>query len=253
MNKDEFYVGYFPMPKTYKKFLFVILTIIAIFFTILVFIVAKEQVQPKNGVGWNPNGDGAIIVKGVISKFPYDLLRFKESKKSAVQTAILTSMTKTSIQNRIKGKYDKALDLKGVMIRQNGRFVFSVLDGKESIKISDFNPLDFSPLKTKMIGIVHLQGEIIDPKCYLGAMKPGGGKVHKSCAVLCIRGGIPPMFVTKNELLNETYYLLTDKNGGPIVEDIIAYVGDPVSITGFAEKHDDMLFLRLDVESIKRL
>ncbi len=253
MKNHEFYVGYFPIPKTYKKFLLVTVSIIGVFFILLGVLVAREQVQPKNGTGWSPNANGAIVVQGVISKFPYDLLRFKESKKSPVQTAILTSMTKTSIQNRIKGKYNQALDLKGVMIRQHGRFVFSVLDGEENIKTSNFNPLDFYPLKTENIGTVHLKGEIVDPKCYIGAMKPGGGKVHKSCAVLCIRGGIPPMFVTRNKLSNETYYLLTDKNGGPLVEDIVAYVGDPISITGFVKKHDDMLFLRLDVESIKRL
>ena len=38
---------------------------------------------------------------------------------------------------------------------------------------------------------VTLKGEIIDPKCYLGAMKPGGGKTHKACAMRCIAGGIP--------------------------------------------------------------
>src|SRR6185295_631154 len=34
-----------------------------------------------------------------------------------------------------------------------------------------------------------LEGEIVDSKCWLGAMRPGEGHLHKSCASLCIRGG----------------------------------------------------------------
>lgn len=44
---------------------------------------------------------------------------------------------------------------------------------------------------------VTLDGELVDSKCYLGTMKPGDGKTHKSCAILCLRGGIPPLFVSK--------------------------------------------------------
>jgi hypothetical protein len=39
-------------------------------------------------------------------------------------------------------------------------------------------------------------GEVVDAKCYLGAMKPGDGKSHKACATLCVTNGIPAMPVT---------------------------------------------------------
>jgi len=32
----------------------------------------------------------------------------------------------------------------------------------------------------EMISKMTLQGEIIDPKCYFGVMKPGKGKIHRS-------------------------------------------------------------------------
>ncbi len=72
---------------------------------------------------------------------------------------------------------------------------------------------------------VTLKGEIIDPKCYLGAMKPGGGKTHKACAMLCISGGVPPMLVTRDANKQETFYLLTTDQGGVANELVLPFVG----------------------------
>ena len=53
------------------------------------------------------------------------------------------------------------------------------------------------PLMPTSLGVATLRGEIVDSKCYLGAMKPGDQKTHKACATLCIRGGIPPVLVER--------------------------------------------------------
>jgi len=36
-----------------------------------------------------------------------------------------------------------------------------------------------------------IEGELVDTKCFLGAMRPGRGKVHRGCAIACLEGGIP--------------------------------------------------------------
>lgn len=43
---------------------------------------------------------------------------------------------------------------------------------------------------------IALRAEVVDSKCFLGAMKPGTGPVHRSCAALCLAGGIPAGLVT---------------------------------------------------------
>jgi hypothetical protein len=103
------------------------------------------------------------------------------------------------------------------------------------------------------LGPATLRGEIIDPKCYLGAMKPGGGKTHRACATLCIRGGIPPMLVVRGSDASETFYLLTDPQGGPIVEPLVPYIGEPVRISGEVVQEEDLLIFRVDPASIGRL
>jgi hypothetical protein len=71
-------------------------------------------------------------------------------------------------------------------------------DAIQPAQISDEQLATLSSWPSLDSGRVTLRGEIIDPKCYIGAMKPGGGKTHKACAQLCLSGGIPPMLVTRN-------------------------------------------------------
>ena len=94
-----------------------------------------------------------------------------------------------------------------------------------------------------------LDGQIIDPKCYFGAMKPGEGKVHKACATLCIAGGIPPMFMTTDDAGERVYYLLVNAGGDGIIGDelqaLLPYVADPVAITGDVERWGELMLLRV--------
>ena len=59
--------------------------------------------------------------------------------------------------------------------------------------IGDGRARSFEPLHS--LGPVVVQGEIVDSKCHLGVMKPGEGPAHRDCAVRCLLGRVPPMFV----------------------------------------------------------
>jgi hypothetical protein len=104
-----------------------------------------------------------------------------------------------------------------------------------------------------VVGRVTLQGEVIDPKCYLGAMRPGGGKTHKACAILCISGGIPPMLVTRDAENRETFYLLTTCDGAAANDSVLPFVGDLVEVQGNLLSTGDLLVLQLSPGGIRRL
>ncbi len=87
-----------------------------------------------------------------------------------------------------------------------------------------------------------MQGEITDPKCFLGVMKPGVGRPHRSCAVRCI----PPLLWVRNSTGRENGYLLVGPNGEPINEQILNDVGRGVRIEGRLEKADNWLILYVD-------
>ena len=89
-----------------------------------------------------------------------------------------------------------------------------------------------------------LLGEIVDTKCYLGAMKPGRGKPHRDCASLCIRGGIPAALLVRTESGERHLVHLLNLQGQPLGQEVLEWVGEPVEVTGTLRRRDGRLFLR---------
>ncbi len=87
-------------------------------------------------------------------------------------------------------------------------------------------------------------GEIVDTKCYLGAMKPGRGKPHRDCASLCIRGGIPAALLVRTESGERRLVHLLDQRGQPLGHEVLEWVGEPVEVTGSLRRRDNRLLLR---------
>lgn len=88
---------------------------------------------------------------------------------------------------------------------------------------------------------VEMVGEIVDSKCFLGVMKPGRGKTHRSCASLCIRGGVPPgLFVDGDD---PRLYVLWDSSGNTEALEWLDVVGEAVRVRGRASQRDGQWFL----------
>ena len=82
----------------------------------------------------------------------------------------------------------------------------------------------------KELGIVQLTGEVLDPKCYFGVMKPGHGKPHRDCAIRCIEGGMSPVFYIRNEDGEANYYLILGANGEKMNQEVKDHVAEHVSL-----------------------
>ena len=102
------------------------------------------------------------------------------------------------------------------------------------------------------VGSFSLAGEILDSKCWFGAMRPAEGKVHKSCAALCIRGGIPPAFFARGPKQQGALMIMTvgGRAHGP---DLLALVADPVRISGQVLRLGDLLLLDAAPSQIVRI
>jgi hypothetical protein len=97
-----------------------------------------------------------------------------------------------------------------------------------------------------------LLGEIVDTKCYLGAMKPGRGKPHRDCASLCIRGGIPAALLVRTTNGERHLVHLLSVQGQPLGQEVLELVGEPVEVLGSLSRRDDRLLLRTFVIKPKR-
>jgi hypothetical protein len=111
-----------------------------------------------------------------------------------------------------------------------------------------FSTLTLPTQDAQVLGNSTLRGEILDPKCYLGVMKPGEGKPHRSCAIRCISGGIPPFFKTVNLQDERQYFFLLDADGNPIHQQVAQYVADEVQLCGSIEQWDNWYILKVDLQ-----
>jgi hypothetical protein len=102
------------------------------------------------------------------------------------------------------------------------------------------------------LGVVTLTGEIVDTKCHLGVMNPGEGKVHRDCAVRCISGGAPPGFLVRDHSGETRLLLLTGSDGRAIGHEVLAYVAEPVRITGRLKRAGTSLVLLAEPRDYQR-
>ena len=117
------------------------------------------------------------------------------------------------------------------------------------------NKTDVSLLpQQKDLGNMKVKGEIIDPKCYFGVMKPGEGKVHRDCAIRCILGGIPPVMLVTNAKGEKNYYLVVGPNGEKMNKAVQEYVAEPVEMEAHLIQYDDWIVMYVkDQKLINRI
>ena len=118
----------------------------------------------------------------------------------------------------------------------------------ESVKILKSEPS--TPAAPLDLGTVTLTGEVVDTKCHFGVMNPGSGKVHRDCAALCIRGGIPPGLLVRDATGAARTILLVGVDGRRINNEILPFAGERVTAAGALSRVGPTLVLRLDPASI---
>lgn len=128
---------------------------------------------------------------------------------------------------------NKKVKIRGALLYGDGRVVIELTEGAKSVVgVSKSSQRIFeNPFVGKYES--EYEGEIIDPKCWFGAMKPAEGKVHKSCAIRCISGGIPPILRVKQQK-GYVYFILQSDGDENINESVLEFVGEPVTVHGLA-------------------
>lgn len=254
-KNDEFYVSYIDgslgvkTKKTLK--LFAICSIIVIIIGAFLFSFAQKPF--KNSTF---ELTSATKITGVFHENPYPMLRVQMAD-NIYKNILLLGFGKSSanpflekLQSEVKDLNGKIVSIEGNLIYYNGKTLIQITD-EEKVTLENINKVEI-PTKER-ISEMTLQGEIIDPKCYFGVMKPGKGKIHRSCAVRCISGGIPPVLATTDKNNISQYFLLTDMKGNPINSDILPYIGKPSKIKGIVEKMEDWYILKINISNILKL
>lgn len=245
MSKSkEFFVGYLEAPTGISKFYKVLIPMILIVGVAFSFWVSSSQPSAGEGV-WDVSGE--VELTGYLTVNPYPVLHIPGANPRSV---ILVEQTK-------KGAGDSATPYADQWVTVNG---FAITRG-------DWSMLQLLPSSTFTaqaitgdaipdvvnLGEIELSGEIIDSKCFLGVMKPGSGKVHRACAAMCLRGGIPPMFVVTNAQGEKYGFMLMNENGESASIEVADRVAVPVLIRGQMEQRGDLVYIRYSEENTTKL
>ncbi|NRA29840.1 MAG: hypothetical protein HRU11_06205 [Parvularculaceae bacterium] len=185
--------------------------------------------------------------RGTIISSPYPMLRTRDENGN-VTTALLACMGKCAVKLRIDAMGERTVIVRGSPIRRGQHLMIATQDDGSWIELAGDTQAGDEELvwpTVERLGAVDLSGVILDTKCWFGAMRPGEGKVHKACASLCIRGGLPPGFYVKSLRDQRQLMILTDANGGPVSMDILPFVADPVQVVGEAVRQGTLVFVRM--------
>jgi len=144
-----------------------------------------------------------------------------------------------------------AVTLRGKRIERDGRDMIEVVEGTIARASVPSEPVAASSIDD--LGTWTLSGEVVDGKCFLGAMNPGRLEVHRACAIRCISGGIPPLLYARDASGREAQIVLVSPTGAPVNRDVLDVVALPVSITGRLERRDDLFYLYADPKGYRRL
>lgn len=252
MSEKEFYIGYLPkMPKGLFRTIraYVVVAFIAgLALIALLWSGQKPFAKSFFEFGNVKDFEGTVQAKPI----PF-LLVEKSEKQNGLPEFIrypLVGEGKHGVGDELTKLDGQRVKLKGTLIYRDEMKMIEVASGSvESISTKAKSDNE----ESSVLGTFTLKGEIVDSKCYLGVMNPGNSKPHRECAVRCISGGIPPIFVVKDENQNTSELWLLSLNDGSVNKDVLDYIAEPIEINGIVTRTGDQLFFKIDPQKIKRL
>jgi len=252
-SNNEFYIGWMDAaPKVFaafvKKYVFFLMPVVIILGILLAIS------QKKFGTG-NFEFGTITEVKGVYFNMPVPNIKVPDGKDIWGNTSYITiplvgygkhgadGIIKDVEKDKNTVLDGKQVSLKGTLLYNDGKIIMQVDGSDKPVSIIAENNPPAINIAAKELGNITVAGEIIDPKCYFGVMKPGEGKVHKDCAIRCILGGISPMVHVVNNKGASNYYLIVGPNGEKMNTAVQDYVAEPVEIRARAVQYNDWVVL----------
>ncbi len=249
-DKEPFFIGWADTPPADRRFFLRAGLGLTAAAGALGFGLAALQTAPGTG-GWDP--DAVREWRGIASAEPYAMLRTNDLG-GGPRTALLSCLGKCGVAARIGALAGQPVVVTGSLIQRGQHAMVAVDEGGDWIRLDPAAKPDaalrfpaLEPLRE-----VKLVGEILDSKCWFGAMRPSTGKVHKACAALCIRGGIPPAFYARGPS-QQGVLMIMSSGGRAYGTEFLSLVGEPVRVSGQVFLQGDLLVLDAALADIRRI
>lgn len=242
---DEFFVGYFPTPPGQRLFLSAVVVAMLLLTAGVAYGTTQFQRHPGRTQAQRAELAGLLLID------PVPMLRFVDEESGEVRSVLLSGGSKRGIGRRLEARAGEAVTLTGPFRTREGGTLMEVYRSAEA-ELDEATMARLQDVPVEALGEVTVSGELIDSKCWYGAMHPGGGPTHRACAQLCLFGGVPPVLITHDASGHHTRYALASATGGEVHREMMPFAAQAVEITGELERHGDMLVLRVAPERVVR-
>ncbi len=253
-QNDEFYIGYLPQAPAQittrvRKFVLAAFGVAALAAFALVSAQKPfaasffEFLQPRE-------------FSGLLISKPHPTLKVlrpgKHGHLPAYSRYYLVGQGKFGVAAEAAEWDSQFVQLRGKLIYRDDQTMIEVEPRSLSLQTLAVEPPAHAT-QTATLGNFTLRGEIVDSKCFFGVMNPGDLKTHKSCAVRCIAGGSPPVFIVRQAHEEVLYLMLLSPEGHSTNQKILDYVARPLEISGQVWQYDNLLTLRADPAMFRAL
>lgn len=241
---EEMYVGYRALPWGHSRFLRVFVPLALWGMAALSAVMVWAMRAPGPGV-WE-TGDPRVW-SGALRERPYPMLETGEG------VFFLVELGKRGSQERTSGLDGRSVTVRGWLLEREGRRIIEIAPEEDGVAMVEGAIAPRPRAEARSLGEATLRGEIMDAKCYLGAMRPGDGAGHRACAALCVGGGIPPMLVTRDRAGRAAFHLITGAAGEPVNTWAARWVGQPVEVRGERVDLGGVEALRVGEDGVRAL
>ncbi len=254
MKNNEFYIGWMTnAPESFAKF---VKRYLLVLLPIVVALSALLALSQKKFATGNFEFGQLTEVKGVYFNSPVPCIKVVNGKDIWGNVSYMTipligygkhgadGIMADVEKERNISLNEKELTLLGTLLYNDGKTLLQIDKSDHPVmKVSEASvSSEYLPQK-KDLGTQTVKGEIVDPKCFFGVMKPGEGKPHKDCAIRCILGGMPPLLIVRNEKNEANYYLIVGAHGEKMNEAVRDFVAEPVSVEAKLVQYDDWIVM----------
>jgi len=250
---DEFYIGWEAkaapgIGRAVRKAVIALL-LLALFVPII--LAVSQRMIGSSVFEWGVEKNFSGILQ--VTPYPHLLVARpgKPDGQSGFSTYYLVNQWKFGLPSEAIAALDgKAVKLKGSLIYRGNQTMIETKP--EWIEPGPAAPLTRTP-EVRSLGRQTLVGEIVDSKCFLGVMNPGQLTPHRACAIRCISGGVPPVLLVRQKDAPAIYLLLVSADGKPVNQQVLEMVAEPIEITGDVERQGELLILRADPSTYRRV
>jgi hypothetical protein len=250
---DEFYIGWEAkaapgIGKTVHK---VVIAVLALALLVSVVLAVSQRMIGVSVFEWGNHK----TFSGILQATPYPHLLVPRPGNAdgrlSFSTYYLVAPWKFGLKPEAIAAFDgKSVSLNGTLIYRGNQTMIEVVP--DSIQATNADAVGALP-RTMPLGKQTLVGEIVDSKCFLGVMNPGQLTPHRACAIRCISGGVPPVLLVRQKDGPAIYFLLVSSDGKAVNKQVLNMVAEPVEVTGEVEHQGELLILRADPATYRRV